>query len=1811
MRVLFAAGMSCVLLFVGTLAAFAQGTVPEHRYIYAKDMDFYGADLTNLFDTSQAACARACSAQETCVAFTFNARNNACFPKSAITERQSYEGAMSAQKVATDPATLSTQVARRADLGFLSEDDLGAARDFVATNSQRYSFGEETLESLTAAMTLAEQSGKSAAALRWAGKAVALSDRADLWSAYARLSLIRAENAESKGRDRHRRESVHAATNAYLRAVNPGIRVEALRVLAQALEANRRGRDMIPALRLAIGITARDDLKTALDEAIGKYGFRITEHRVDNDAAAPRICAEFSEELVQVGVDYEPFVRVEGRGLVVQAEDRQICIDGVEHGQRYGVTFRAGLPAANAEVLHKDVTLQLYVRDRSPLVRFPGRAYVLPRSADAALPVETVNADTLELTLRRVSDRNLVRAIRESYFGRPLSAYEDGQFATDLAQEVWRGEATVQNELNVDMTTRLPMAEALADQPAGVYALSAKVPGQDPYEHPAAMQWFVLSDLGLSTWSGVDGMQVAVRRLADTTARQGIKVSLISRANAVLGTAITDADGFAQFAAGLTRGAGAAQPALLMAEDGTQDIAFLPLTDPAFDLSDRGVEGHPPAPPIDTFLTTDRGAYRVGETIFATALTRDGQALALEGLPITAILKRPDGVEYSRHLSTDPKAGGHVFSLPLGADVPRGAWRVDIHSDLDAPALASQVVLVEDFLPERIDFNITLPDAPLRLGQTPPITVDVRYLFGAPGADLTVEGDVRLRATRNLDGWDGYSFGRHDTAFRAQTRIIEDAQTDSQGRAMLVLQLPELDEISGLPLEAEVILRVAEGSGRPVERRINQAITPDAAMIGIKPLFDDVLAEGAEAGFELIAIGPENAPVPMQVRWTMNKVETQYQWYQLYGNWEWEPVTRRIRVATGEVSLGDQPKTVNAPTEWGGYELLVERIGAPYAASSVQFSSGWYGGDGSTDTPDRLELSLDAEASKTGDTAKLRLVSDGDGVAMVSVLSNRVIERKTVLVTAGENTLDLLVTEEWGTGAYVTASVLRGMDVTAGLNPTRQLGLTHARVLPGAKELSVSFEAPEEVDGQAGTQRVAVIVEGMTEGETAYVTLAAIDVGILNLTGFTPPDATDHYFGQRRLGVEMRDIYGRLIDGMNGALGTVRSGGDAAASAQVQSSPPTEKLMAFFSGPVTVGPDGRAEVEIIKPAFNGTIKLMAVAWTKSAVGDAARDVVAKDPVVVTVSLPRFLAPKDESRMLLELVHASGVSGEMAVQVFADAGVALGDVPSTVTLAEQGSARLSIPVTGREIGDHLITVVLTTPDGTELRKLLTMPVRDNDPEVALTRQFSLGVGESFTFDSNVFAGLRTGTATATLTAGPLARFDVPGLLQQLDRYPYGCTEQVTSGAMPLLYLSSMAQAAGLGEPERIEDKITKAIARILTRQASNGAFGLWGAESGEFWLDAYVTDFLSRAKAQGHVVPELAFSLAMDNLRNRISYAPDFDEGGEDIAYALLVLAREGAASMGDLRYYADTKAQDFGTPLAVAQLGAALASYGDPARADMMFRRAGVMLAAKGNTRRWRDDFGTPLRDTAAVLKLSAEAGSAALDPAKLVSLMHQGTGRLSTQEAAQVVMAAHALTSPEAVPGLRVDGAAASGPVVKRLSDREGGISVIENISTAPMDVTMTAYGIPEVSPDAGGYGYKITRTTYTMDGVPAAGAIASGERLVVVIEVTPFEDIGARLIVDDPLPAGFEIDNPNLIRSGEIGALDWLKTKEAETAEFRSDRFVAAVNHGDTEPFRLAYIVRAVTPGVYHHPAATVEDMYRPEYRANTATGSVTVTK
>ena len=236
---------------------------------------------------------------------------------------------------------------------------------------------------------------------------------------------------------------------------------------------------------------------------------------------------------------------------------------------------------------------------------------------------------------------------------------------------------------------------------------------------PKATQWFIVTDLGLTTLSGNDGLHVMVRSLGSAGPVGGVRLRLVAVNNEVLGEATSDAEGYANFAPGLIRGTGGGAPGMLVAQTDAGDYSFLDLSKAAMDLTDRGVEGRDPPKPLDVFLKTERGIYRVGETVYATSLVRDATANAVIDVPLTAIVTRPDGKEDSRVTLQDQGLGGTVTPVNLSANAMRGTWRIGVYSDVKGQPLAETTFLVEDFEPERLDFDIETTatcDRPQRTG---------------------------------------------------------------------------------------------------------------------------------------------------------------------------------------------------------------------------------------------------------------------------------------------------------------------------------------------------------------------------------------------------------------------------------------------------------------------------------------------------------------------------------------------------------------------------------------------------------------------------------------------------------------------------------------------------------------------------------------------------------------------------------------------------------------------------------------------------------------------------------------------------------------------------------------------------------------------------------------------------------------------------------------------------------------------------------------------------------------------------------------
>ncbi|WP_342359088.1 MG2 domain-containing protein [Terrarubrum flagellatum] len=1661
------------------------------------------------------------------------------------------------------------------------------------------------------------------------GAIAADSNNAAAWLTFSKAAGQVDSGTNYSERYELRNRTLTAAYGYYMRSSGRPQEAAALANLADIFQQREQWRSALDAYKASLALADNAPVRAAYQTLRESKGFRMTDYKVDADGATPRICFEFSEPLARGRVDFAPYVSVSGvSNPAVNAEGSQLCVEGLKHGERYTVALRQGLPSSVDEALLKTVDQDIYIKDRSAQVRFSGKNYVLPRTGQEGIPVISVNTTEVFIDVYRIGDRSLLPTVRSEDFLANLSRSSADDIEKQKGVKVWTGTLAVQRDLNRDVTTAFPVLEAVKTLEPGVYVMTGRAEKKqvkqsdsdyDGDSSSVATQWFIVSDLGLTAFSGEDGVHVIVRSLASAQPVEGAEIRLVAKNNEILATKATDARGIVKFDPGLARGAGGMSPGLVTATS-NGDYGFLDLASTAFDLSDRGVKGRTAPGPLDAFMFTERGVYRGGETVQVTAMLRDAQGRAPRNLPLTLIAKRPDGVEYKRAVVQDQGLGGRSYSLPLISGAQRGTWRLEIYADPKGDSLGDTTFLVEDYVPERIELKLNPKKTPIGGDEPAIVDVDARYLYGAPGSDLQVTGEIIVRkATKNpIPGMDGFSYGIDDENFENVNKELEDLpQTDAQGKATVSADLPEFETTR--PVEARVTLRVGESGGRAVERSTVIPIAPKAPVIAVKKLFDDTsIGDGANAEFEVALVNPDGTRLARQgLQWTLYRVTRSYQWYNKDGRWGYEPIKTTRRISDGKVDASDKALgKVSVPVNWGWYRL---EVGSGATMTSVTFYAGW-SGEPKTDTPDLLDVSLDKESYKSGDKMKLTLRPGFAGKATIGIVGDKVYDWRVMDVAAGGTTIELDAKAEWGAGAYVVALAHRPLDQAAKRMPGRALGLAWFSVDKDSRKLTVEA-TPEKIIKPRGTLDIPIKLAGLTAGEEAYVTVSAVDLGILNLTRYETPDPFDYYFGQRQLSAEIRDLYGLLIDGMQGTRGAIRSGGDASANSG-ENSPPRDAPMVRYSGVVKVGPDGTAKISFDIPAFNGTARVAVHAWSKDKVASAQTDVIIRDPVVLLGTLPRFMSVGDRSRFHLAIDNVEGPAGDyvLDVDIRGPVGAPADALRRTLRLGAKQKAEASLPISASDVGTATVAFRLTGPGGVDLTQAMTLNVAPGSVGLVRRTVRALPPQSSLTISSDLTADLLPSSASVSVTVSPYGALDVPSLLAALDRYPYGCTEQTVSRAMPLLYVNRLASQEQLALDAKADDRVRESIDRVLARQDSNGAFGLWSVGGNDIWLDAFVTDFLTRARERNFTVPQLAFDLALDRLRNHVANA-DVEKGkGQDLAYAIYVLARNGRPVIGDLRYLVDTKLTDFGTPLARAQLGAALGLLGDKARAQKAFASALELLRTSRDNGFSREDYGSRLRDGAGIITLASETGmdrSQIVLASSAVTEARDVSRYTSTQEQAWMVLAAQAMAKDSESLTVTVDGAEHKGALYRtwRGLALDSKPITITNASNSPAQMVVSTSGNPLTPEPAVRQGYVVERSYYKQDGteVDLTKPVKQNDRMVVVLKITEQRATYARLLLVDMLPAGFEIDNPNLVDSAQVGALSWLKrTMEPANAEYRDDRFVAAFDRYPSQQasFTVAYMVRAVSPGRYVHPPALVEDMYRPDRFGRTAFGSLEVT-
>ena len=1652
-----------------------------------------------------------------------------------------------------------------------------------------------------------------AATGHYASAALLDKNNAEIWLKLAREYLA-IETDKYNEKNNFARNAGSSAYIAFSRTKNRETQAKALASLAESLAARQQWRPALRIYKSSLALVADSEVQEAYEEAFNEHGFRMLDYSADNKFNSPRICVQFSDELAKGRIDFTNYVTVNGeRPASVNVQGSQLCVEDLIHGKRYEVKVRSGIPSTEDDLLRKPVELTVYIRDRSPSVRISGRNYVLPRIGQQGIPIVSINTKLVKATIYRIGDRRLAAEVLDGDFERQLQSYELNRIADQKGEKLWSGEMPVVAKLNEEVTTAFPVGTLLPNLKPGLYVIAAsaadeskkaaETSGGDSEDYGVkATQWFVISDLGLTAFSGADGVHVYARSLATADPVAGTEIRLVARNNEVLGTVKTDSEGAARFDAGLANGKGGLTPALVVARGAENDYGFLDLTKQAFDLSDRGVGGRTPPGPLDAMVFTERGVYRPGETVYVTALLRDAAANAVPAVPLILKLFRPDGVENRRETLADQGNGGRSWQISLPDTAMTGGWRLAAFVDPKAPALYEKNFLVEDYVPERLEMKLSASQPVISAAAPGVIALTSRYLYGAPASNLGLEGEMVISAANEVAGFSGFHVGQEGEKFASVRKELEALpNTDGTGAASLSIALPDLPEASR-PLNADVTIRLREPSGRALAERTALKINSGKSFIGVKPLFDGSVPDGAAAEFEIVGIAPDGKQAALTgLKWDLQRVEHQFQWYSRDSRWSYEMVTYESRVAGGTINTpASGTVRIKAPVQAGTYRLDIASATAQGPATSYSFSAGWYVSEAS-DTPEILNLALDRASYRPGDEVKVQILPRMAGQALVSIVSDKVLATQLIKVSASGGSASLKVDPSWGPGAYATAILYRPMDSAAKRMPSRAVGVKWIPLDTKPHTLSVALDAPAP-SRPNGPVTVSASVSGLENGEKATLVISGVDLGILNITRYKTPAPAAYFFAQRRLGLEMRDLYGKLIDGMQGVKGIVRSGGDEG-GLEMSGRPLAEVPLAVYSGPLQTDDTGKAQITFMLPPFNGTMRLAAQAWTANKLGHGEKDVIVRDTVVAQATPPKFLMLGDSSNLHLSLEDVEAPAGVYKLSAKADGGIeiAAGEAERSLTLDLNKRISQTIALRAAAVGDGHVSFALTGPGGVGIERTYAIPVEPPAPNVRRRSIETLAAfSGSLRVGGELVQGLVPSTSKVSVTASRTASFDVPGLLLALDRYPFGCAEQTTSRALPLLYYNEVASRAKLSKEPKAKDAIEKAITRLYEMQSSSGAFGLWGPGSEDIWLTAYVTDFLTRAKEKGFAVRDTVYDTALDRLRNAVNNARDFKKSGEDLAYSLYVLARAGRSVLGDLRYYADTKIDAFSTPIAKAQLAAGLAMLGDKERATLTFAAALSALAGPETQvpAAGRTDYGTQLRDASAVLALMGESGAATPQLQKafsIVSALRAQQKETTTQESLWLLLAARTLDAQNKDLSLEVNGLPVQGSfqTVLNGSDFTAPSVQIMNVSAilpnassksfetmltkeqlahdgliirnkgpqaVPASVLVTGDGMmPEPAAESG---FRIERKTYAPDGREISfDRLKQNDRVVVVLKVTEIEPKLGQIVVEDRLPAGFDIENPALLKGTDLKAFSWLpNTYSPVFSAFRDDRFVAA---------------------------------------------------
>lgn len=1525
---------------------------------------------------------------------------------------------------------------------------------------------------------------------------------------------------------------------------------------------------------------------------------------------------------------------------VVGSKGLALIYPFLDSNKKYKILVDPGLKGINGATLAQPSDVTIQTRRTQASASFSGDGHVLSNKTRRALPVTTLNIDEVDIEIFRILPQHIGMWVHYTYQERE-SGYSLNNFANET-EMVYSGRFSIINQRNQRTTTNIDLSKISALDKQGAYIAVLSAPGL--YNNRYSTNFFTISDIGIQLRKNERVLRINAHSISTGDVLEDVTLKIFQGKN-LIGQQSTDALGEAEFESFYTKGN------TLVAQRG-DEYTVINFKRNALNLSafKNPVIRHSA---LQVFSWAPRNLYRPGEKLDVFALLKDFDGRKVAPIPLDVTLYDPTGSRVIKRTLNLSKSGRYEFNYTFDAHAKTGKWRLEYTSQGSKSLRHRYEISVEEFLPERL--KLTLFDGDdSEFHQTSErnavkIPVLGEYLYGAPASNNKIDGLVIAEFEAHpFEHWKSYFFGDFQENINPKQQKLPAITLDSNGQADFTIPMSRWSGIQS-PLALITNISLYESGGRPITRSTVVTNILSKKLVGLEPQFDERADDNSRATFKAILTDAQgNLLSGKEYQFSLVRENRNYYWrYSDSRGWSWEYDPLNYEVFSGTLNFdGSSPTTFSVPVEWGGYRLQVQDSSGNII-TAMRFSTRWSGwSNNSSDSmkPDQIMMRLNKDQYQAGETATLTLLPAVDGQGFVTLESNEeILWRKKLDLSAKGTEVDVIIDERWKRhDLYFTATVLSPGDMKHAVAPKRAFGLLHLPLRRADASFNINISVPEKVQPKGRVTATLNIDRDTLPSSDVWVSMAAVDVGVLNIKRFETPDPISYLFSPRRYDYQLYDVYGRIIENAGFDYSSQKFGGGRFKKSMAElvrggnKAKSDVQIVAIQAEAVKFDDKGQASVTIDVPDFNGTLRWMAVAWSDNSYGSNEAETVIADALVTQLSRPRFLALGDKSELALDLSNLSGDLQTFNVEFSVSGALKDQQWQQTLSLKDTERETLKFPVVAEALGEGIITAKVSNADESILiERQWNLGTRSAYPSVTQKEQAVIEIGKTWqpSIDTK---GLIPNTVQARLALSSQPPIDVDSHFDALLKYPYGCTEQSTSSGYPWVLVSpKMAKHFKL--TDKLEKKFKQpftekfrrsqmeaAIDRVLRRQNSSGGFALWRNSGTELnWLTVYVTDFVTAAKDAGALVPNDALKKSLDRLQRYLSGTTSIHYSWSDNedyyrfatkAYAAYVLARSNRAPLAHLRrlFDAQEKASTARSGLPWAHLGFALKVAGDTELAQLAFDKAKEIKYSQG----YYGYYGSELRDAALLYTVLAKSGQA--DGTQLLDVFDLARQRrwLSTQERNALFQAAVAsasdgqgtteasLITSEFTQEINEKGVFSSLIDYAQLNSLQ---SIQANNST--IYASLELIGEHKTPPESYQNQISISRDYFDLEGNPTElKTMASGDLILVRITASAARNLPDALVVD-LLPAGLEIENQNLADASidmsklsieGVSVADWQQRQQVEHVEYRDDRFVAALRLSKNRSRRLFYLARAVTPGEYAVPAPYAEDMYRPFYHA-----------